>query len=185
MNPDGPVIDTEVATAVQDLSRLSQELADIAAALPAASGLYAWWADPEVLPALPGPLHKTEPETRLLYVGIASNLRRRIVQNHLRRSGSSTLRRTLAGLLLESEGYSTRWTDRVVLVEADERRLTAWMQAHLRLTWCERPTPEVVEPGIITTLGPPLNVDHASGPLRDVVKAAKAAYTDSAGKKPA
>ncbi|WP_346772720.1 GIY-YIG nuclease family protein [Rhodococcus sp. 14C212] len=40
---------------------------------------------------------------RLIYVGIASHLRRRIVHNHLRRSGSSTLRRTLAGLLILTE----------------------------------------------------------------------------------
>src|SRR4051794_29257476 len=48
----------------------------------------------------------------------------------------STLRRTLAGLLA-SEGYRTTWTDRVVLIPQDETRLTAWMYAHLRLTWAK------------------------------------------------
>jgi hypothetical protein len=47
----------------------------------------------------------------LLYIGIASNLRHRIISNHLRRSGSSTLRRTLAGLLLAAATGSSRSRD--------------------------------------------------------------------------
>jgi hypothetical protein len=39
------------------------------------------------------------PDLRLLYVGIATKLRTRLASNHLGRTGSSTLRRTLAGLL--------------------------------------------------------------------------------------
>jgi hypothetical protein len=50
----------------------------------------------------------------------------------------------LAGLLV-SEGYRTTWTDRVVLVPEDEARLTAWMHAHLRLTWAEDAEPATVE----------------------------------------
>ncbi|WP_454836902.1 GIY-YIG nuclease family protein [Rhodococcus qingshengii] len=68
---------------------------------------------------------------RLLYVGLATNLRRRVISNHLRRSGPSTLRRTPAALRLDAEHYRTRRTDRVVLVDEDEIRLTAWMRAHL------------------------------------------------------
>ncbi|MGX4711437.1 MULTISPECIES: GIY-YIG nuclease family protein [Rhodococcus] len=105
--------------------------------LPAASGLYAWWAAPEVFPQLPGPAHPTEPGVRLLYVGLATNLRRRINSNHLRR--------TLAGLLLDTEDYQTRRTDRVVLVDEDEIRLTAWMHTQLRLSWCLHPAPADVE----------------------------------------
>lgn len=52
----------------------------------------------------------------------------------MKRSGSSTLRRTLAGLLLDDEAFRTRWTDRVVLVDEDEVRLTAWMEANLRVS---------------------------------------------------
>lgn len=94
--------------------------------------------------------------------------------------GSSTLRRTLAGLLLESEGYRTRRTDRVVLTDTDEIRLTSCMETHLRLSWCEHTTPREVELAIIEKLKPPLNVDHASGPLRDAVKAARDCYYASA-----
>jgi hypothetical protein len=177
-------IGPEVAAAIEALTGPVQNLVDSAAALPATSGLYAWWADPAVLSALPGPPHTADASTRLLYIGKALNLRRRVNQNHLLHSGSSTLRRTLAGLLLATEGYQTRWTTRVVLIDADEARLTAWMFAHLRLTWCQHATPAEVEPEIIATLGPPLNLDHARGPFRAVIKDAKAAYTKSAGPKP-
>ncbi|MGH3983625.1 MAG: GIY-YIG nuclease family protein, partial [Pseudonocardiaceae bacterium] len=97
---------------------------DVRTRAPAVAGLYAWWAPPTTLPALVGPPHPSMPDLRLLYVGIATKLRFRLTSNHLRRSGSSTLRRTLAGLLLDDERYRTRWTDRVVLVVEDETRLT-------------------------------------------------------------
>lgn len=99
----------------------------------------------------------------------------------MRRSGSSTLRRTLAGLLLDTEGYRTRWTSRVLLVDEDEARLTAWMTGHMCVSWCEHPAPGDVEAAIIELLAPPLNVDHAAGPTRDAVKAARQRYRISAG----
>jgi hypothetical protein len=151
---------------------------------PAVAGLYAWWARPAVLPMLTGPMHPRRPDLRLLYVGIATRLRRRLASNHLRRSGSSTLRRTLAGLLLDEERFRTRWTDRVVLVDDDEIRLTAWMTTNLRISWCEHPTPRDVEAGIIHMLRPPLNVDHTSGSKREIVQAARRTYYASAGQRP-
>ena len=99
---------------------------------PAVAGLYAWWAPPTVLTVLAGPPHPLRQDLRLLYVGIATRLRSRLASNHLRRSGSSTLRRTLAGLLLDEEHLRTRWTDRVVLVDDDEIRLTDWMTTNMR-----------------------------------------------------
>lgn len=74
---------------------------------PSAPGLYAWWASPAVLPDLVGRAHPTVQDLRLLYIGLAAKLRSRLASNHLRRSGSSTLRRTLAGLLLACPGAST------------------------------------------------------------------------------
>lgn len=143
------------------------------------SGVYAWWADPSTFPDLPGPANANVPSVRLLYVGRATSLRGRILRNHLRRSGSSTLRRTLAGLLV-SEGYRTTWTGRVVLVPEDETRLTAWMYAHLRLTWAEDAEPESIEGDLIRRLRPPLNVygvepEH----VQAAVVAAKNAYNAS------
>jgi hypothetical protein len=145
------------------------------------SGVYAWWAASAVFPELPGTRHDSEPTLRLLYLGRATSLRGRIVRNHLRRSGSSTLRRTLAGLLLPSEGYRTTWTDRVVLRPDDELRLTAWMRANLRLTWAEDPQPEDIEAELIRRLRPPLNV-HGVDPahLQSAVVTAKNSYHASA-----
>lgn len=176
MTGPAPLDTTATITA---LSTATHTLDDLTT-LPGVPGLYAWWAPPTVLAFLPGPAHPQERDLRLLYVGITSNLRRRIEGNHLRRSGSSTLRRTLAGLLLAEQGYRTERTDRVVLIAQDEIRLTTWMHTHLRLSWCERPNPSAVEPAVISRWAPPLNIDHATGTTRDVVKAARTAYNTSA-----
>ncbi|EYT51866.1 hypothetical protein H483_0118035 [Dietzia sp. UCD-THP] len=172
VDPLGP------AASIAALSSTTHPLDDLAT-LPAAAGLYAWWTAPEILPQLLGPAHPHE-DLRLLYVGIASNLRRRIISNHLRHSGSSTLRRTIAGLLLAEHGYRTERTDRVVLIAEDEARLTDWMHTHLRLSWRQHPSPTAVEPTVIERWVPPLNLDHATGATRDIVKAARIAYNTSA-----
>ncbi|MDI6099547.1 GIY-YIG nuclease family protein [Actinoplanes sp. NEAU-A12] len=143
------------------------------------SGVYAWWAAPSVFPDLPGSPNGNAPSLRLLYLGRATSLRGRILRNHLRRSGSSTLRRTLAGLLV-AEGYRTTWTDRVVLVPEDEARLTAWMYAHLRLTWAQDPEPASTEAELVRRLHPPLNVHGVDAEhVQATVVAAKNAYETS------
>ncbi|MFI5842169.1 GIY-YIG nuclease family protein [Catenuloplanes sp. NPDC051500] len=143
------------------------------------SGVYAWWAAHSVFPELSGPANDEVPSLRLLYLGRATSLRGRILRNHLRRSGSSTLRRTLAGLLL-SEGYRTTWTDRVVLVPEDEARLTRWMHANLRLTWAEDPEAEAIEADLVRRFHPPLNVSGVRPEhVQPAVVAAKAAYNAS------
>jgi hypothetical protein len=153
-----------------------------AGALSRGSGVYAWWARPAVFPDLPGMANPADPAVRLLYVGRAGSLRGRILRNHLRRSGSSTLRRTLAGLLMPTQDYRTMWKDdRAVLIPDDEVRLTAWMRSHLRLTWAEQPWPEEIEDELIWRLVPPLNVyGVAEGDLQPSVVAAKAAFRSSA-----
>ena len=172
---------TDVDRVIAELRGGPLATSEIAQA-PAAPGLYAWWATPTVLPDLEGAAHAGD--LRLLYVGIATKLRSRLGQNHMRRTGSSTLRRTLAGLLLDDEAFRTRWTDRVVLVDEDEVRLTRWMATNLRVSWCEHPTPRDVESVSIEHLTPPLNIDHASGPARDAVRAARRRYRASAGPRP-
>ncbi|WP_181780405.1 GIY-YIG nuclease family protein [Pseudonocardia pini] len=169
---------------VDELLAKPVRTSEVSTQAPAASGLYAWWASPLVLPELIGPAHPTESDLRLLYVGLATKLRSRLASNHLRRSGSSTLRRTLAGLLLDEQVYQTCWTDRVVLIEQDEARLTEWMGANLRVSWCGHPAPRDVEGDIIRLLRPPLNVDQAEGPTVQVIKAARRRYRESAGPRP-
>src|SRR5687767_14190479 len=113
---DVPADPARVEEALRLLSGEPIGLAVAVKRLSRGGGVYAWWAAPSILPDLPGPPNDSVPSLRLLYLGRATSLRGRILRNHLRRSGSSTLRRTLAGLLV-SECYRTTWTVRVVLVD--------------------------------------------------------------------
>lgn len=176
---DVPTDRTRVEEALRLLSGVPVELGVAVKRLSRGSGVYAWWAAPSIFPDLPGPPNGSVPSLRLLYLGRATSLRGRILRNHLRRSGSSTLRRTLAGLLV-SEGYRTTWTDRVVLVAEDEARLTAWMSAHLRLTWAEDSEPATIEAELVRRVHPPLNV-HGVDPehIQAAVVAAKNSYNTS------
>ncbi|MDH6455447.1 MULTISPECIES: GIY-YIG nuclease family protein [unclassified Streptomyces] len=177
--------DAIVRQAEADLLSAPRSLDTAVTALPSTAGLYAWWAPPEALAVFNGPANSGDAELRLLYLGKAKRLRSRIVSNHLRDSGRSTLRRTLAGLLMSAEGYRTSWTDRVVLLGEDEQRLTQWMHRHLTLTWSECPDPVPLETALISRLRPPLNVDGAAhGTALDRVKQARALYYASAGPRP-
>jgi hypothetical protein len=177
---DAPTDHARTEEALRLLSDVPLGLDVAVKRLSRGSGVYAWWAAPSIFPDLPGPPNGNVPSLRLLYLGRATSLRGRILRNHLRRSGSSTLRRTLAGLLT-SEGYSTTWTDRVVLVPADEARLTAWMSAHLLLTWAEDPKPATIEAELVRRLHPPLNVSGVDPEhVQSAVVAAKNSYNTSA-----
>jgi hypothetical protein len=85
----------------------------------------------------------------------------------------------LAGLLAV-EAYRTTWTDRVVLVPEDKARLTAWMHAHLCLTWAQDAEPATVEGELVRRLHPPLNV-HGVDPehVQTAVVAVKNTYNTS------
>ncbi|WFF04839.1 GIY-YIG nuclease family protein [Micromonospora sp. WMMD1076] len=178
---DVPTDEARVDEALRLLSGVPVALDVAVKRLSRGSGVYAWWAAPSVLPDLPGPSNDSDPSRRMLYLGRATSLRGRILRNHLRRSGSSTLRRTLAGLLV-SEGYRTTWTDQVVLVPEDEARLTAWMHEHLRLTWAEDPEPAIIEAELVRRLHPPLNV-HGVDPehIQAAVVTAKNSYNTGSG----
>ncbi len=79
-----------------------------------------------------------------------------------------------------SEGYRTTWTDRVVLISEDEARLTAWMHAHLRLTWAEDADPATIEAELVRRMHPPLNVHGVDpGHIQAAVVAAKNSYNTS------
>jgi hypothetical protein len=176
---DLPAARARAEEALRQLSGLPVALDVAVKRLGRASGVYAWWAAPSIFPDLPGPVNADNPSLRMLYLGRATTLRGRILRNHLRRSGGSTLRRTLAGLLV-SENYRTTWTDRVVLIPEDEARLTAWMHANLQLTWVQDAEPGSVEASLVRRLHPPLNVsgvdpDH----VQAAVVAAKNRYDTS------
>ncbi|WP_143709849.1 GIY-YIG nuclease family protein [Kocuria flava] len=145
---------------------------------PRASGVYSWWLDtarfptPESagladLPAAPRLSHGAE-QAELLYVGRArKNLHQRILRQHLRRTRSSALRRTLLAVLLPGDG---KWAEgasldsrRRVVLDADaEDQLTAWMTGHLLLGWVRCPSKDetdALEEGWIKEHQPVLNTD--------------------------
>ncbi|WP_131801534.1 GIY-YIG nuclease family protein [Klenkia brasiliensis] len=157
-------------------------------AIPKAAGLYAWWGRFGALPGVSGPRHPTAP-VQLLYVGIAPNgptsaatLRSRVVGDHIRgTTGSSTLRRSLAALLVEQQGWRSRWTTRPVLLNRDELALSEWMAATLHVSWAEHQEPWSVEADVIVELEPPLNqAENRSHPMHAVVAAARKRWREEA-----
>jgi hypothetical protein len=161
---------------------------EAAGSVPAVPGLYAWWAPTGALAGIAGPAHPTE-NLEMLYVGIArsrpaskSTLRGRVVGNHIRgTTGQSTLRRSLAALLGEREGWRSTWTTRPVLVPEGEQLLSQWMAATLRLTWATHPEPWTVEVAVIERLQPPLNqADNRAHPLYRYVRDARASWRSAA-----
>lgn len=113
----------------------------------------------------PCPARITPPGgVRLLYVGKATRLRDRILRNQLApATAQSTLRRSLAGLLMDEAGWSTRRVGRrrpkVALTASSERELTTWMRRHLSLTWSIAVDPTSVEDAVVARLLPPLNLN--------------------------
>ncbi len=90
--------------------------------------------------------------------------------------GSSTFRQSLAALLVEDQGWPTRWSgSRTQLIPERNHAFSAWQREHLRLTWVERPCPWTVERHVIALMQPPLNLAaNASHPLCRRLKALRA-----------
>ena len=157
--------------------------------LPERAGLYAWWMTPGAIRNLKGPRHLTEP-LELLYVGIApkdarssATLRSRIRGQHLGGNiGSSTFRQSLAALLFEEFGWTTRWSgSRTQLSPDDNRALSVWQRDYLRLAWAEQREPWTTEGRIISLMQPPLNLaGNASHPLYRQLKAHRLRLRSSA-----
>ncbi|MGY2082327.1 GIY-YIG nuclease family protein [Blastococcus sp. SYSU DS0539] len=157
-------------------------------AVPTEPGLYAWWSLPGALPGVSGPGH-ADGTHELVYVGLArsgpwsrATLRSRVVGNHIRgTTGQSTLRRSLASLLHERQGWRSRFTDRPLLVPEDELELNAWMQEHLALSWAVHDQPWTVEAQVIADMTPPLNQSaNVAHPLYRHVRDARARWRTAA-----
>lgn len=126
----------------------------------AAHGIW-WLIDSQALPAVPTTVHPIEP-FGLIYIGIAPGrassklvLRARF-GDHGKDAGRSTLRRALASLLYQQEGWRLQWTDRPLLADVDNDALTAWMDANLRVQWVHVPEPWDIEAEIVRLMRPPL-----------------------------
>lgn len=159
--------------------------------VPAAPGLYAVHGDSDVwrLLGLGAP-----PDDRPLYVGKAEhNLAGRDVRTHFGtgKTGSSTLRRSLAGLLRGELGLNGMPRNpgkpghfsNYGLEPAGDAALTEWMREHLRLaTWASPPTVDLgeLETEILQRLEPPLNIDKVQTAWRPLVRAGRAALAAEA-----
>jgi hypothetical protein len=155
------------------------------AIVPRQPGLYAIHADADVWEELGLVL---PPDPRPLYAGKANrSLAGRDINTHFAsgRTGSSTLRRALAGLLAEplalrgqprNPAKPAYFSNFGLEAEGDER-LTSWMHHRLRIaTWASPPDIELdeVETAVLKTLQPPLNLDKVSTPWRAAVSAGRA-----------
>jgi hypothetical protein len=116
--------------------------------------------------------HLSEP-LGLLYVGIAprragssTDLRRRLCGQHIGGNiASSTFRFGLASLLWERQGWRPRLSrsGRPLLAAEDNRSLTDWQRAHLRVGWAVVPEPWSVEAEVIGLMNPPMNREGNAG----------------------
>ena len=165
-----------------DIRRIAALLSDPArsehpSAFPADSvaagnaGLYSWWADEEAqeLFLRAGRI----PVGQFLYVGQAgatrwpsgskstATLKSRIRSNHIRGNlSSSTFRRTISALLRQP--LNLRLAEPGKLVREDNRRVTTWIEDHLRIAIVpseDRDSLESVEQAVLDTLDPPFNLD--------------------------
>lgn len=145
---------------------------------PSSAGLYAVHASARGLKDLDLP-----PGASLLYVGKAErNLVSLDIRTHFTsgKTGSSTLRRSLAGLLREQlslvgvprnfqkpDGSANFGLE----IEGDQR-LTTWMRGELGLAFWPKadraPALKRIEKRVIWDLDPPLNLTHVPEPRRDL-----------------
>jgi hypothetical protein len=131
-------------------------------AAPDQAGIYAWWFDE--LPNVPLEGSWEKGGFRLAYVGIASyrpgsrrTLRQRLYNHCKGPIATSTLRRSLAAILIDEldlhpfvgNGHKIR------LADGEEARLSAWLAAHGRVAWIADATPWVYETELLKK-GPPL-----------------------------
>lgn len=164
-------------------------ISEALSAVPSAPGLYAVYGDADAISDLEiGTIEQP------LYVGKAEHsLLGRDVRTHFAtgKTGSSTLRRTLAALLRED--LDLRAVPRNIsrpdgsanyaLEAAGDDRLTAWMHSHLQLAvWLKHGDVvlDEVETHVLHDLCPPLNLSKMGPRRHPRVKEARAAMAAEA-----
>ncbi|MFD1272488.1 GIY-YIG nuclease family protein [Streptomyces kaempferi] len=97
---------------------------------------------------------------RLLYVGIAPRLRKRVRYHYRGNAAGSTLRLTLGCLLgIELRRVGKSGT-RMTFGKAGEAALSQWMAENARVCWIEHDEPWTMESEFISRLDLPLNLDQ-------------------------
>jgi hypothetical protein len=163
------------------------ELCNAPTLIPQEAGVYAWWFS-KVPPAVPVETTAIHGSRLLLYVGIAprkpsaagsvsdSTLRNRLL-NHCRGPlASSTLRRTLAVLLIGELNLSLSRTKagKLKMSSEHETRLTDWMDENARVVWLTSSTPWELEDHLIQgAIRLPLNIRGSSDPFAKVLSDAR------------
>jgi len=161
-------------------------------------GLYAWWADDSARRLLGGALEVELPA--LIYAGQAgatrwpsgassrATLASRIGAQHIRGNArSSTFRLTVSALLRPA--MSLKMDQRGRLVTEDNRRVSAWIAQHLRVSIAPFPDRDRLgglEAAVLGRLDPPLNLGrclptHARGRLSELRRALRAAGSGAQG----
>ena len=100
---------------------------------------------------------------QLIYTGSTSVLQRRIGVNHFgdaTDAGRSTLRLSLGCLMGFTKIFRDQTEEHLKFRNADEQRLTEWMQEHLRVLYYENPQYKIDEKSMIFALNPPLNISR-------------------------
>lgn len=177
--------------ASEALADHGQSLGEASASVPDTPGLYAvhGGADVWAILGLGAP-----PDGRPLYLGKAErSLAGRDVRTHFAtgKTGSSTLRRSLAGLLRDQLGLSAMPRNPAKpghfsnygLDAVSDEALTVWMRTHLRVSaWSSPPDAHLgeLETALLLSLEPALNIDKVRTPWRAQVRAGRAALAAEA-----
>jgi hypothetical protein len=152
---DGPII--QVPWTLFTLG----DVLDKPSAAPDEPGIYAWWFDELPNVPLEGALEQSG--FRLTYIGIASyrpgsrrTLRQRL-HNHCKGPiATSTLRRSLAAILINELDLSPYLkSKKVKLSDDEETRLSDWLASHGRVAWIADTAPWAYETELLKN-GPPL-----------------------------
>lgn len=136
------------------------------------AGMYVWWADDVARQVLGAPLDVALPP--LIYIGQAgatrwpsgtpsdATLGSRISKQHIRGNArSSTFRLTISALLLDHLHLAVEAGGR--LQPASNREVSLWIAEHLRVAiapFDDRDRLAAVEADVVSTLDPPLNLEH-------------------------
>lgn len=177
------LLESAVVEALVGLAGARNNRADAAHKVPRAPGLYAFygdgraWSDLDLTPALDG---------QPLYVGKAEkSLNGRDVGTHFAtgKTGSSTVRRSLAALLIDRLDLVAvprnlarpDGSANYALEAAGDERLSQWMDERLELATWVKPQGVVldeVETAVLLRLRPPLNLDKV-GESRERLRRAR------------
>jgi hypothetical protein len=128
--------------------------------VPKLPGVYAWYIHnlPEIVPTADCHHHANLP---LAYIGISSNLQKRLKQHLNGPTNLSTLRRTLSSLLIDDLALTPQMINKKKFnLGRSEEKLSQWLAQNGSVVWLAHPTPRQLELIFLNSgLSLPLNVE--------------------------